>query len=371
MKILKRFRSIAVTCSGVAVILASLYLCVILLVFSVSYLTIREKIVFTDSFLNVGQAIIYYNGYGRQLPNVKPGRCHQEDSKLVYILAKGACKLDSLEFTMTAMHDQDRRRVIPYPVTSKGPGIAILGDSFTWGIGVNDDETYAAQIQKITGRKVYPVAVSSYGTARQLKLFERMGIVDHVDTVIIQYCSNDLVENRKMSPGLKQTASFKRAHDRIREINRSAQQTIEQKNIFERFWTSLKHIGISFFRFIRDFNKYYYFKFSLSEEGRYVDFTPHRQMVLKHLMKQDWILDKRIIFVYFNSRYDMLEKGFKYNMPFDNYFTGKDPDIPTMFYHELGLSKDDFFVIDDHINAKGHRKVARQLVDIIQSKQKP
>ncbi|MFP5462523.1 MAG: CidA/LrgA family protein, partial [Gammaproteobacteria bacterium] len=47
-----------------------------------------------------------------------------------------------------------------------GTGIVVIGDSHAMGWGANDEETFAAQLQALSGRPVYNLGVASYGTAR-------------------------------------------------------------------------------------------------------------------------------------------------------------------------------------------------------------
>lgn len=52
--------------------------------------------------------------------------------------------------------------------------------------GVSDEETFSARLEELSGRRVYNLAVASYGTYRELQRLERSGLVDDVDSVIIQ-----------------------------------------------------------------------------------------------------------------------------------------------------------------------------------------
>ena len=63
------------------------------------------------------------------------------------------------------------------------------------GMGVNDNDTFAALLEKIN-KPVYNLAVSGYGTPRELIRLEKSNLIDKVDTIIIQYCYNDYGENK-------------------------------------------------------------------------------------------------------------------------------------------------------------------------------
>jgi uncharacterized membrane protein YqjE len=78
--------------------------------------------------------------------------------------------------------------------TPPGPTVICLGDSYTLGWGVQQDETYPARLQSMLGQTVLNTGMSSYGTIREVestRALDKSG----VSTVIIQYCFNDADEN--------------------------------------------------------------------------------------------------------------------------------------------------------------------------------
>jgi lysophospholipase L1-like esterase len=75
--------------------------------------------------------------------------------------------------------------------------IVFLGDSMTWGWGVENDEVLPEQLQKLlgTGTIVNNFAVNAFGTAQQLLLYDKY--VSHLkpDVVVLMFVANDLREN--------------------------------------------------------------------------------------------------------------------------------------------------------------------------------
>ena len=71
-----------------------------------------------------------------------------------------------------------------------------LGTPLLWDGASNDQDTFAHRIEKGTGKTVLNLAVSSYGTVREFKIAERVNIT-RLETIIVQYSSNDFVENHK------------------------------------------------------------------------------------------------------------------------------------------------------------------------------
>lgn len=78
------------------------------------------------------------------------------------------------------------------------PEIIYLGDSHAMGWGVSQNETFAERVAAATGKKTLNAAISSYGTARELKNLCRLD-TSALQYIIIQYCRNDLRENREFA----------------------------------------------------------------------------------------------------------------------------------------------------------------------------
>jgi hypothetical protein len=92
------------------------------------------------------------------------------------------------------------------PVGPRKDGVSrilVLGDSFAFGYGVEEDETFAAYLEAClnrTGQGVFEVlnaGVPGYGTVDQLNFLRSRGEVLAPDFVVLQFLSsNDLDENR-------------------------------------------------------------------------------------------------------------------------------------------------------------------------------
>lgn len=90
---------------------------------------------------------------------------------------------DKLIYEYTATIDSFGRRVTPLPTHKKQDGfVAFFGASFTFGLGVDDDETlpYFAGAQ-LTEFKVYNYGVSAYGTQHLLALMDDRDLRKEID----------------------------------------------------------------------------------------------------------------------------------------------------------------------------------------------
>ena len=80
--------------------------------------------------------------------------------------------------------------------------VLLLGDSFAYGVGVNDDQTFAHQIENNLlgipgGLEVINAGNGGKGTDYALKLFQAMGYNFKADLVALCFFSNDFSDNER------------------------------------------------------------------------------------------------------------------------------------------------------------------------------
>jgi hypothetical protein len=76
------------------------------------------------------------------------------------------------------------------------PEIIVIGDSYTMGWGMENEKIFTSLIEQETGMRTLNVSVSSYGTAREFLLLDRLDM-SNLKYLIIQYCTNDFEENKQ------------------------------------------------------------------------------------------------------------------------------------------------------------------------------
>jgi lysophospholipase L1-like esterase len=264
-----------------------------------------------------------------------PG-CITPDPDLIYKPSNGTCKFDDIEFKTTLHFTDEGRNTGPKP---EGTGIAVIGDSHAMGWGVNDNETFSAYLQTLSGRPVYNLGVASYGTARELIRLEKSGVLDKVDTVIIQYCNNDLSENLKFA-----TASKQELHDKVFA---AAPKNPPQPN---RLGFIARGYGLALAAPFR----------SLSESLRRKSFTPHYGPLIQTLAQHgDTLKGKRVIVFYSNA----------YGQKYRNFPSGPDASMPNVNFFDLGMTPSDHHKLDNHLTPQGHRKVAERLLEHLPASQ--
>jgi hypothetical protein len=118
--------------------------------------------------------------------------CARYDPQLTYTLKPGRCRFRGryfdtwVEINRLGTRDDDRSLV--------GPELIVIGDSVSMGWGVRQQDLYAEIIEREHGLKVLNLAVSSYGTVRELQMLARAD-TSRLQILIVQYSNNDLWEN--------------------------------------------------------------------------------------------------------------------------------------------------------------------------------
>jgi hypothetical protein len=263
-----------------------------------------------------------------------PG-CIAPDPDLIYRPADGACRFDDIEFRTTLNFTDEGRDTGPKPA---GTGIAIIGDSHAMGWGVNDLETFPARLQQLSKRPVYNLAVASYGTSRELIRLEKAGVLDKVDTVIIQYCNNDKSENLEFD-----VASREELSKRIFAPDKAppAPPPGKLQYIAKGYWMTLA----APFR-------------ATAERVRRKNFKPHYEAFMPVLEKHRRALDGKRVIVFYSNPY-----GQKYR----NFPHGPDARLPNVHFVDLELSPSVYRKLDNHLTPAGHQIAAQRLLEYLKS----
>lgn len=304
-------------------------------VYSASLLALQKGVRLDVPWFQSTQKSLYRRG----MVNVSswlgiPG-CITPDPDLIYKPSNGTCTFDDIEFKTTLNFSDEGRSTGAKP---EGTGIAVIGDSHAMGWGVNDLETFSARLQTLSGRPVYNLGVASYGTARELIRLEKSGVLDKVDTVIIQYCNNDLSENLKF-----ETASKQDLHDKVfGDAARKPSQPSPLKRIARGYGLALA----APFR-------------SLSESLRRKNFTPHYAPLMQAIARHgDTLAGKRLVVFYSNP----------YGLKYRNFPSGPDAGMSNVDFFDVGLTQTDHRKLDNHMTPEGHRKAAERLFWHLQAK---
>ncbi len=75
-----------------------------------------------------------------------------------------------------------------------GPRVVCLGDSFTFGWGVEEERSFPALLRELLAADVANLGVSGYGPGQQLITLRQAGLEPPPALAIVTYCGNDLFE---------------------------------------------------------------------------------------------------------------------------------------------------------------------------------
>ena len=255
--------------------------------------------------------------------------CIDFSDNQIYVPKKTSCKFDNIEFKTTISFDEFGR-YSDHPNNNYNTGIAVLGDSHAMGWGVNDNETFSYLLEKKINRPVYNLAVSGYGTVRELIRLRESNLLEKIDTIIIQYCYNDYGENVHYKKTTLDAA--KKKYKLVKEATKLS------------FWKKLRKSFRYSIKIARDviFNK-----------KKPLTFDHHNETFIEVLKKFEFSKDKRIIVFYING----------HQQKFSNFPSGKSKDFNNLEYIDLNIEEDtsSFYLIDGHLNSTGHMKIAEKL----------
>ena len=80
-------------------------------------------------------------------------------------------------------------------IKSSRPKVFIIGDSYTHAMDISDDKTYYHHLTEILDAEIFAYGAGGYGTLQELMIIEKyFGMIDP-DIIILQYCSNDFINN--------------------------------------------------------------------------------------------------------------------------------------------------------------------------------
>ncbi|MFT7002051.1 MAG: hypothetical protein ACI9V1_003337 [Spirosomataceae bacterium] len=236
--------------------------------------------------------------------------------------------------------------------SSQHPEIICLGDSFTTGWGVDQQETFAQILERETSMKVLNAGISSFGTVRETLLLEKF-VSDSCKWVVIQYCMNDFQENTAWLTGYK--TYDPRFHKEGYKLRVTQNQVFSSYSPFRYTYEYLKQLLILAFKLKTDERV---FGNDQNMEEQVSTFYTHLQSIRKFYNGNIIVISQsnsstRLDPLFINTCRELSEKDNAEKV----YFV----DTNSM------LRSDDNYYFDEHLKPSGHRKVADVLTDFIRS----
>ncbi len=256
------------------------------------------------------------------------------DSELTYRLQPGSARFANREFDTTlginsaGLRDDD--------ASLERPDLIVLGDSYAMGWGVEQHQTFPQVLEQRTGWRVLNAAMSSYGTARQITLLEDLDI-SRTQAVIVQYFQNDYPENRAYLDG-----GF--------ELEVTSQ--IDFEHYLQAFDRQTRYRPFDYTRAFFDRSSFFPELEGVAPEGV-------ADTLLEVLESSEVLLDLPIFLLqidpWTDRRFDIMDAVAE--LLRTNEYTELSHRVTLVRLDDV-LRRDDFFVLDPHLRAGGHTKVA-------------
>lgn len=279
---------------------------------------------------------------GRIGPIQFSSNCARYDPGLGYLLRPGSCRFARSEFDIAVSVNSFGVRDDVESLAA--PEIIMLGDSHTMGLGVSDETTFSSLVEKELRRKTLNAGISSYGTAREMMLFDRLDTTN-AKYIVLQYCDNDYKEN----------VAYVRGDGKLDVLSQEEYTQWVEINKYRQ--TSFLTPGLSVFH--RTTDRVMRF-LSVGEKAKAAvkEGEAFRFVIEKNKQK----LKNRTIIIFEINGHNQNDNSFINDVRERLADSGL-----SVFFIQTSdfLNNEDYFNLDNHMRPSGHRKVAGAIVDVI------
>lgn len=303
--------------------------------------------------LGIVSVVYYYafhtnfpqNFYMNDLRNIYFGCLSNTNDRTVYRMASGDCYLENIEYkTVITSNEHGHRKT---SLESSKPLVAVIGDSHAHGFGVNDEEVFASLLSSNTGFGVSNFAIGSYDTVRELEALSKF--ITSEEIVIIQYCDNDFLGNKYF---------IKNGFDKyISEVER------DWKEVSEAYFARKDRGLIGGLSGLLSTLKSSRRK-STEDPSEYRNIDEEAEIFAAVLERYSDILEGKKVIVFESSEWGLNSTQFK--LALDKTINEKNLSLNLIVLDSTKfLSKDDYYFLDDHLNAAGHEKIASKITQVL------
>jgi hypothetical protein len=298
----------------------------------------------------------YYTVNYRKVIQVE-SNCSEFDPQFFYRLRPNVqCNFSNIEFSTLIETNSVGLRDDESSLTS--PDVICLGDSYTMGWGVQQQETFPQRLERISKLKVLNAAMSSFGTVRELRKFQTLDTAN-CKWIVIQYCDNDIEE----------TKPYVDNHFNLKTSSRATYDSLVKR--YE--WNRVYYPGKTFLSvdnaFLRGMARSFAKKDSMVEVSNFkVSMNETVRLFAETLSSFNIPLEnRRLIILYINAN-DFPNAPFTNGLrqllqtsPYKEKFGNK------VFFLNTSdlLTRADQYILDDHYKASAHEKIALAIKRII------
>jgi hypothetical protein len=303
---------------------------------------------------NVRRLRHFYGDHVKSVIQYIPG-CGRYDKELSYTLNPGNFILEDAEFKtayiVNSLGVRDGEEALRHPE------VVVLGDSHAMGNGVSQDAAFPQVLKRSSNLSVLNTGVSSYGTVREMHMLRRID-TSRMRHLVIQYCDNDILENRAfLENGNSLPIMSQASYERISRLESKKKWYFPGKYTMYALYDYLKRkIGRLFVR--------------RGPERPALNAEDEARLFLNALMNSGAEFSGAdIIVIRTLSRDDSRKSDFAARLKEE--IAGHDYPQPIKKMRIIDsadfLSAEDFFMLDDHMKPSGHKKVAEALLKAVRS----
>ncbi len=274
-----------------------------------------------------------------------------------YKFKPGTCTLNNAEYRTTQHIDNNGFRN-PDESFYQTDTVAI-GDSHTFGLGVNDEDTLSRQLTDFHGIKTLNLGIPTYATYRELETLQQYA--PHAKNVILQYCDNDFDENQVY---LGNSADrYKVAEDSVRKNIKDALNAYHASK--DAGWQGGLR-GIAQTLTAHEYAPKADIKASVINRAQLPD---EAEAFARTLSTHHDLLQGKHIVVFESSSYGLNSPNFQ--QIFQAAVKKQLPDLDiTVLDSTHVVNPKDFYFLDDHPRPSAFKKLARALAENLQQPQK-
>ena len=291
-----------------------------------------------------------YRHFKRSLIQFEPA-CTQYDPELTYILRPGRCTFENVEFSTEVR--VNRLGLRDDDAALEAPDVVVLGDSYAMGWGVQQEETLERVLAHLSGLKVLNAGISSYGTAREMKLLDRLD-TSRMKFLVVQYHDSDIVEN----------LAFREHSGTIPILGPAAYQaTVDWYQARQGYWPGKYLSGL--FMKISGLETPEPNAPRMPSSISSVEEATLFLNVLAHGTRKP--LDDVRLIVFESSEQIRPPRSFLANVAVISRRNDQPAFIRRLHALDVAplLEEDDFFSLDDHLRASGHEKIGKALAGML------
>ena len=288
--------------------------------------------------------------------------CARYDEHLGYTLKPGSCLFSGTEFSN--QYSINKQGLRDSEESLHRPDVIVAGDSYAMGWAVDQTETFAKVLAQKSGLRILNSAIASYGTAREMLLLGRLD-TSQLKYLVVQYCENDLAENR----------TFLKAGNRLETLSRQEYEHYTAVNNEPKDYTPGKYLVLKIDKKLKEWRQSRGKK--AAAEASPADRKASGGAVAAELDEVDCFLQTLM-----NGPVDLsgvqiivleaVGKG-DFDRPFIGQLTQRIRSGPYPDYIRkiipLDITKvitpDHYYLLDDHWTPAGHRAIAEALLNLI------